>query len=136
MINNSVNLVLFFNIIKLRAGLSLFHLIILSFILGPPVEVIVDATILSITSLDAINMVPLTFSPLFILSIKKCSKFTGDHPCRSVISIKLICNLIEIALRHGCSPVNLLYIFRKTFCKNIYGGLFLPLAQGRKISKI
>ena len=70
---------LFFNIIKLRAGLSLFHLIILSFILGPPVEVIVDATILSITSLDAINMVPLTFSPLFILSLKKCSKFSEHH---------------------------------------------------------
>ena len=27
---------------------------------------------------------------------------------RSVISIKLFCNFIEIALRHTCSPVNLL----------------------------
>ena len=24
----------------------------------------------------------------------------------------LLCNFIEIILRHGCSPVNLLYIFR------------------------
>ena len=27
-----------------------------------------------------------------------CSKFTGEHPCRSVISIKLLCNFIEITL--------------------------------------
>ena len=24
--------------------------------------------------------------------LKICSKFTGEHPCRSVISIKLLCN--------------------------------------------
>ena len=29
----------------------------------------------------------------------------------------------QIALRHGCSPVNLLCIFRKPFPKNISGGL-------------
>ena len=40
------------------------------------------------------------------------SKFAGEHPCRSVISIKLKSNLIEIILQHGCSPVNLLHIFR------------------------
>ena len=33
--------------------------------------------------------------------LKKCSKFTGNHPCRSVISVKLQSNFIEIALRHG-----------------------------------
>ena len=54
---------------------------------------------------------------------KKCSKFTGEHPCRSEISIKLLCNFIEITLRHGCSPVNLLHIFRKPFYKNIYVGM-------------
>ena len=55
--------------------------------------------------------------------LRKCvlkiySKFTGEYPCRSVISIKLLCNFIEITLRHGCSPVNLLYVFRKPFPKN------------------
>ena len=34
--------------------------------------------------------------------LKICSKFTGGHPCRSVISIKLLRNFIEITLRHGC----------------------------------
>ena len=29
-----------------------------------------------------------------------------EHPCRSVISIKLQSNLIEITFWHGCSPVN------------------------------
>ena len=32
---------------------------------------------------------------------------------------------IEIALRHGCSPVNLLLIFRTPFAKNISGWLLL-----------
>ena len=44
--------------------------------------------------------------------LKICSKFTGEHPCRRVISIKLKSNFVEITLRHGCSPVNLLHIFR------------------------
>ena len=34
-------------------------------------------------------------------------------------------NFIEITLRHGCSPVNLLDIFRTPFPKNTSGGLLL-----------
>ena len=45
------------------------------------------------------------------------SKFTGEHPCRSAISIKLRGSFVEIALRHGCSAVNLLHIFRTPFPK-------------------
>ena len=44
--------------------------------------------------------------------LKKCSKFTVEHSCRSVISIS---NFIEITLGHGCFPVNLLHIFRTRF---------------------
>ena len=62
--------------------------------------------------------------------LKICSKFTGEHPCRSVISIKLPCNFIETTLRHGCSPVNLLHIFRTPFTKNTSGGLLLPFVIG------
>ena len=51
-------------------------------------------------------------------ALKICSKFTGEHPCQSAISIKLLCNFIEIALRYGCSLVNLLHIFRTTFLKS------------------
>ena len=43
--------------------------------------------------------------------LKICSKLTGEHPCRSAISIKLLYIFIEIALRHGYSPVN----FQNTF---------------------
>ena len=57
--------------------------------------------------------------------LKMCSEFTGEHPCRRVTSIKLHCNFIEIALRHGCSPVNLLYIFRTLFPKNTSAWLLL-----------
>ena len=49
---------------------------------------------------------------------KICNKFTGEYPCRSAISIKLQSNFLEIALWHGCSPVNLLHIFRTPFLRN------------------
>ena len=61
--------------------------------------------------------------------LKICIKFTGEHPCRSVISIKLfpcrsaisiklLCDFVEIILWQGCSPVNLRHIFRTPFYKN------------------
>ena len=53
--------------------------------------------------------------------LKICSRFTGEHPCRSVISIKLLCNFIEIIFRQGCSPVTLLHIFRTSFTKSTSG---------------
>ena len=59
--------------------------------------------------------------------LKICSKFTGEHPCQNVMSIKLLCNFIEIVLRHGCSAVDLLHIFRRPFYKNTYGGLLLQM---------
>ena len=46
-----------------------------------------------------------------------------------MISIKLLCNFIEIALLHGCSPVNLLHIFRTPFPKNTSGWLLLLLSM-------
>ena len=39
--------------------------------------------------------------------------------------LKLISNFIEITLRHGCSPVNLLHIFRTSFLKNTSARLLL-----------
>ena len=57
--------------------------------------------------------------------LKICSKFLGEHPCRSVISIKLLCDFIEITLWHGCSPVNLLHIFRTPFRRNTSEWLLL-----------
>ena len=59
--------------------------------------------------------------------LKICCKFTGEHSCRSAISIKLQSNYIEITLRHGCSPVNLLHLFRTPFLKNTSGRLLLHL---------
>ena len=44
-------------------------------------------------------------------------------PLRSRPSEVLLCNFIEIALRHGCSPVNLHYIFGTSLLKNSSGGL-------------
>ena len=57
--------------------------------------------------------------------LKIYSNFTGEHTSRSLISIKLLYNFIEIILRHECSPLNLLHIFRTPFLKDTSGGLFL-----------
>ena len=60
---------------------------------------------------------------------KRCSENMQQiyrrHPCQSAISIKLQSNFIEITLQHGCSPVNLLHIFRAPFLGNTSGGLLL-----------
>ena len=58
--------------------------------------------------------------------LKICSKFTGEHPYRSMISIMLRSNFIEITLRHRCS-VNLMHIFRTSFPRNTSGRLLLNL---------
>ena len=65
--------------------------------------------------------------------LKICSKFTGEHPCRSTIWINLLCNFIGIALWHGCSPVNLRYIFRKSFPMNTSGRL-LPNIETQQVT--
>ena len=49
--------------------------------------------------------------------LKIYRKSTGEHPCQSAISIKLKSKFIEIVLRHGCSLVNLLHIFRNLFLR-------------------
>ena len=50
------------------------------------------------------------------------SMFTGEHPCWIMISIKLQNNFIEIAVTHGCSPVNLLHISITLFIKTPLNG--------------
>ena len=40
---------------------------------------------------------------------------------------KIVCNYIEIALRHRCSPANLLHIFGTPLPKNTSGWLLLKI---------
>ena len=61
--------------------------------------------------------------------LKICNKFTGKHSCQSVILIKLLYNFIEITLRDGYSPVNLLHIFGTSFSKSTSGGLLVNLQK-------
>ena len=55
-----------------------------------------------------------------------------------MILLKLQSNFIEITLRHGCSPVNLLHIFRTPFPRDTSGWLLLNLVESNfgKASKI
>ena len=63
--------------------------------------------------------------------LKICNKFTREHQYQSAISRKLQGNFIEITLRHGCYPVNLLHIFRTSVPKNTSGRL-LPYGKTLK----
>ena len=50
-------------------------------------------------------------------ALEICSKFAGDHPCQSVISMKLR-NRNKIEFWYMCLPANLPHIFRAPFLKN------------------
>ena len=66
-------------------------------------------------------------------ALKVNSKFTGEHSCHSVISIKFLCIFIEITLRHGCSPLNLLYTSETSLPNSSSRGLLLEVVE-REIS--
>ena len=51
---------------------------------------------------------------------------TSSH---SEVFRSTLCNFIEIALRHGYSPVNLLHIFRTPCLKNTSGWLLLEMVR-------
>ena len=76
---------------------------------------------------DSMQPIRNSCSEVFLEKVvqKTSSEFTGEHTCGALISVKLLCNFIEITLRHGCSPVNLLYSFRAPFPKNTSGQLLL-----------
>ena len=92
-----------------------------------------------VISFDYSNFLRDTFSILFRSSrpevflrkglLKIRSKFIEEHPCQSAISIKLLCNFIEIALWHGCSSVNLLHFLRAHFLKNTLGWLLRTIVM-------
>ena len=57
-------------------------------------------------------------------ALKICSKVTGQHPCQSVISIKLQSNFIEFTLGDRCSPVNFCIFSEHLFLRTPLGGCF------------
>ena len=65
-------------------------------------------------------------------ALKIMQQIYREHSCWSTISIKLQSNFIEIALRHGCSPVNFLHIFRTSFPKNASEELLLHFGLNSK----
>ena len=65
--------------------------------------------------------------------LKICGKLTRENSCWGVISIKLLCNFIEITLWHGCPSVNLLSIFSVLFFSSEQ---LWKAASKMKISKI
>ena len=62
--------------------------------------------------------------------LKIRSKFTGEQLCSPRRTPRRTPNFIEITLRHGCSPVNLLQIFRTSFTKNTSGWLLSQYLMG------
>ena len=68
----------------------------------------------------------------FIHNIEKmvrCFKnLAVQHPCRSAISIKLLCNFIEIALRHGCYAATFLKYVRLFSILCMKWSILLPIS--------
>ena len=56
---------------------------------------------------------------------KRDIEITLRHGCSPVNLLHIFSNFIEITLQHGCSPVNLLHIFRTPFSKNTSWWLLL-----------
>ena len=56
--------------------------------------------------------------------LKICSKVTGEHPCQSVISIKLLFSFIEIALWDWYSSVICCIFSEHLFLKTPLGSCF------------
>ena len=67
--------------------------------------------------------------------LKISNKFTGEHPCRIVISIKLQSSFIKITLWHGCS-VSLLHIFATPSPRNTSGWLLLKHIYGNSLTTL
>ena len=63
---------------------------------------------------------------------KRCSESMQQIYRRTPMPKCDFSNFIEIALRHGCSPVNLLYIFRPPCFKNISGWLLLDFTSWKR----
>ena len=67
---------------------------------------------------------------------KRCSENMQQiyrrTPMPKCDSIKLQSNFIEITLRLGCSPVNVLHIFRHLFQGTRLGGGFFMIVQSEK----
>ena len=66
-------------------------------------------------------------TPIPKSDFNKHAEVRFQYPCRSAISMKLLCNFVEIAIRYGCSPVNLLHIFRTPFLRKSSGWLLMYL---------
>ena len=88
-------------------------------------------TVLNISSFT--SSLPEVFLGKGVLNI--CSKFTGEHPCQSAISLKLQVNFFEITLRYGCFLVNWLHVFRTPFLKNTPGWLLLKFKGNAQFVK-
>ena len=86
----------------------------------------------------------LTHCLIFKAAVQRCSlekvfwkyatKSQEYTHCWSAISVKQQKNFVEITLRHGCSPANLLHVFRTTFLKNLYGWLLLDICTSQASS--
>ena len=76
------------------------------------------------------NYHPLVYLRQFVkttlLLQKQPSRGILKKRCSEIMQ-QIYSNFIEITFWHGCSPVNLLYIFRTTFSKNTSGWLLLSV---------
>ena len=92
-----------------------------------------------IMSSDSKNYCYYKRQPFKGVLIKRCSEnmqqIYRTTPMPKCDFNKVAKNFIEIILWQGCSPANLLHIFRTTFSKNASGGLLLSHVLGSSFIK-
>ena len=108
---------LFHNLVASEWGL--FHFQWYTHLVSQPIEIFFYQNNIRWSSclLDLSNTLYRSSHPEVFLGkgvLKTCSKFTGEHPCRSAISIKLFCNFIESHFGRGVSCKFAAY-FQNTF---------------------
>ena len=61
--------------------------------------------------------------------LKICSKFSGDHPRQSAITMKLQSSIIEIPLRHRCFPGYFQNLFLRTLLEYCFCNIFVKFPK-------
>ena len=72
-------------------------------------------------------IIPVRFSKITLKKVRCIWIDTGQYFFRTQSNSLMQSNFIEITLLHGCSPANLLHIFRRSFPRSTSGWLLLTI---------
>ena len=102
---------------------------VINYVLVEWIEYTDNSPHLSKTSLNEKHIIGLYLKADLQRYSENMQQIYRRQSCWRVISLKLLCNFIEISLRYWYSAVNLVHIFRTLSCKNAHGALLLNVCE-------